>query len=111
MTTVLTQRFGPIKEVEIVRSKACAFLEFQSIESAKRAIIASLNQGAGGEGGVFVDGGDAGQIRVYIETKKERGDRPPPSGRPRGGPPVNGDGRGGAFRGRGGPRGRGAPPK
>ncbi|TEB34400.1 hypothetical protein FA13DRAFT_1729904 [Coprinellus micaceus] len=111
LTSTLTQRFGPIKEVEIVRSKACAFLEFQSIESAKRAIIASLHQGAGGEGGVFVDGGDAGPIRIYIETKKERGDRPPPSGRPRGGPPVNGDGRGGVFRGRGGPRGRGAPPK
>ncbi|KAF5310799.1 hypothetical protein D9619_008061 [Psilocybe cf. subviscida] len=108
LQTVLTHRFGPIKEVEIVRAKACAFLEFNSVESARRAIAASLNQHQGGEGGVWVDGGDAGQIRISIETKKERADRPAP--RPRGGAPVNGEARGGAqgsgFRGgRGGARG------
>ncbi|KAF6744745.1 hypothetical protein DFP72DRAFT_65596 [Ephemerocybe angulata] len=113
LTTHLTQRFGPIKDIEIVRSKACAFLEFVTLDSAKRAIIASLNQGQGGEGGVYIDcGGDIGNVRINIETKKERGERPPPSGRPRGGPPVNGDGRGGFRGGRGGPsRGRGGPPK
>jgi hypothetical protein len=82
------------------------------VDSAKRAIIASMNQSHGGEGGVFIEvGGDAAPIRIFIETKKERGDRPPPSNRGRGGPPVNTDGRGGpSFRGgrgggRGGPRG------
>ncbi|KAJ2936864.1 hypothetical protein H1R20_g230, partial [Candolleomyces eurysporus] len=111
LTTVLSQRFGAIKELEIVRSKACAFVEFQTVESAKRAIIASLSTNQGGEGGVYVDAGEGGSIRVYIETKKERGDRPPPGNRGRGGPPVNTDGgRGGPFRGRGrgGPRGGGA---
>lgn len=108
-------RFGPIKDLDIVRSKACAFLEYQSLDSAKRAIIASLNQGAGGEGGVFVET-EQGNIRIFVETKKERSDRPPTghhsgsggSGRGRGVPPSGGD-RGG-FRGRGSQRGRGAPP-
>ncbi|KAF8155753.1 hypothetical protein B0H34DRAFT_714691 [Crassisporium funariophilum] len=119
LQTTLTQRFGAIKDLEIVRAKACAFIEFVAVDSAKRAIIASLNQHQGGEGGVWLDvGGEVGQVRISVETKKERGDRP--VSRPRGGAPVvNGEGRGGAqggggggsFRGRGGPnRGRGAPP-
>ncbi|RDB30689.1 putative G3BP-like protein [Hypsizygus marmoreus] len=121
LTNVLTQRFGPVKDVEIVRSKACAFLEFTSLDAAKRAIIASLPQSAGGDGGIWVDvGGEAGTVRISVETKKERGDRP--VSRPRGGAPVvvngrdqgdGGAGRGGregGFRGRGGPgRGRGGP--
>ncbi|KDR80031.1 hypothetical protein GALMADRAFT_208255 [Galerina marginata CBS 339.88] len=115
LQTTLTQRFGPIKELEIVRAKACAFLEFASVDSARRAITASLGHGQGGEGGVWVDvGGEVGQLRLSVETKKERGERPP--SRPRGGaPPVagngHGDGRGapgGGFRGRGGRGGRGA---
>lgn len=94
-----------------MRSKACAFLEFASIDSAKRAIIASLTQNQGGEGGVWLDvGSDVGQLRISIETKKERGDRPTP--RPRV-PSVNGEARGGAggggsnFRGGRGGGGRG----
>lgn len=86
-------------------------MEFTTVEAAKRAIIASLPQGQGGEGGIWIDvGGDIGNLRISVETKKERGDRP--VSRPRGGaPPVNGEGRGGSgYRGRGGPgRGRGAP--
>ncbi|KJA23123.1 hypothetical protein HYPSUDRAFT_40269 [Hypholoma sublateritium FD-334 SS-4] len=111
----LSSRFGPIKELEIVRAKACAFLEFTTVEAARRAIIASLSQHQGGDGGVWIEvGGDVGQVRISVETKKERGERP--VSRPRGGAPqANGDGgagRGqGGFRGRGGPgRGRGAPP-
>ncbi|KAF9553948.1 hypothetical protein CPC08DRAFT_209510 [Agrocybe pediades] len=112
LSTTLTQRFGPIKDIEIVRAKACAFIEFQTVDAAKKAIIASLNQNQGGEGGVWIDvGGDVGQVRISVETKKERGDRPPT--RPRGGAPaVNGDGRGapgGGFRGRGRGAGRGGP--
>lgn len=106
---VVTSRFGPIKELEIVRSRACAFLEFEKLESAKRAITTSLPQSQGGQGGVRID--EAGNVRIYFETKKERGERP--VSRPRGGGPgqgVNGgsDGRGG-YRGggRGGSRGRG----
>lgn len=100
----LTTRFGPIKEIEIVRSKACAFLEFQTIDAARKAIIASLPVQQGGEGGIRVDIGDGQQMRISVETRKERGERP--VSRPRGGMPVNGGDRGG-FRGRGGPRGRG----
>ncbi|KAF9485079.1 hypothetical protein BDN70DRAFT_871776 [Pholiota conissans] len=115
----LTSRFGPVKEVEIVRSKACAFLEFTNVESARRAIIASLSHNQGGEGGVWVDvGGEVGQLRISVETKKERGERPVnPRGRGAA-PGQGGDGRGSqqggdggrgqnSFRGRGSGRGRG----
>ncbi|KAI1794375.1 hypothetical protein LXA43DRAFT_996823 [Ganoderma leucocontextum] len=105
---VLTSRFGPIKELEIVRNKACAFLEFHSLDAAKRAITASLPVAQGGEGGIRIEtDGGAGQARIIVETRKERGERPPPRG-----PPINGDRGRGTFRGRGGPggRGRGGPP-
>ncbi|RPD61289.1 hypothetical protein L227DRAFT_574362 [Lentinus tigrinus ALCF2SS1-6] len=107
LRTTLTARFGPIKELEIVRNKACAFLEFQHLEAAKRAIVASLPVPQGGEGGIRIEtDGGAGQARIIVETRKERGERPPPRG-----PPMNGErGRGGGFRGRGAPRGRGGPP-
>ncbi|KAI9067868.1 NTF2-like protein [Trametes sanguinea] len=108
LRTTLTARFGPIKDLEIVRNKACAFIEFQALESAKRAIIASLPHAQGGEGGIRIEtDGGAGQARITVETRKERGDRPGQ----RGGAPMNGDRGRGAFRGRGGPgRGRGGPP-
>ncbi|PSR70571.1 hypothetical protein PHLCEN_2v13542 [Hermanssonia centrifuga] len=110
LRNTLTQRFGPLKEIEIVRSKACAFLEFTQLDAARRAIIASIPVTAGGEGGIRVTDGAADTgVRITVETRKERGDRPPPRG-----PPMNGDrGRGGFRGGRGGPggaRGRGAPP-
>ncbi|KAJ7740034.1 hypothetical protein DFH07DRAFT_839695 [Mycena maculata] len=106
----LTTHFGPMKDLEIVRSKACAFFEFNNLDAARRAIAASLPQAQGGEGGVWIDcGGDVGTLRISIETRKERGDRP--VSRPRGGGPM-GEGRGGEGRGRGegfrGGRGRGA---
>ena len=102
----LTERFGPIKELDILRNKACAFLEFAQLDAARRAIIASLQVPQGGEGGIRIDGAE-GNARIYVETRKERGDRPPP----RGGPNNIDRGRGG-YRGRGGPgRGRGAPPQ
>jgi hypothetical protein len=111
LTSALTNRFGPLKDLEIVRTKACAFFEFLNIEAAKKAIIASLPIPQGGEGGIRIDvGGEMGQVRILVETRKERGDRP--VSRPRGGAPVNGEGRGG-FRGRGGRGGggnRGGPP-
>lgn len=108
----VTSRFGPVKDLEIVRSKACAFLEFERLESAKRAIVASLSPAQGGQGGVRIETESGSNVRIFIETKKERGERP--ASRPRGGGPgqgINGsgDGRGG-YRGRGsGSRGRGGP--
>ncbi|KIJ38973.1 hypothetical protein M422DRAFT_33023 [Sphaerobolus stellatus SS14] len=108
LRNVLASRFGPIKDIEIVRSKACAFLEFGTLDSARKAIIASLPQPAGGEGGIRIDVEGGGSIRVNVETRKERGDRP--QTRRQGGPGQGQDGRGGAqggFRG-GAQRGRGA---
>jgi len=109
---VVTSRFGPVKDLEIVRNKACAFLEFEKLESAKRAITASLSPPQGGQGGVRIETEGGGNVRIFIETKKERGERP--VSRPRGGGPgqgVNGGGDGrGPYRGRGpGSRGRGGP--
>lgn len=101
----LLARFGTVKDVEIVRSKACAFLEFNSLDAAKKAIIASLPTNSGGEGGLRFDNPE-GSVRIIVETRKERGERP--VSRPRGGTP-NGESRG-SFRVRGGPRGRGGPP-
>ncbi|KAJ7033653.1 hypothetical protein C8F04DRAFT_1183864 [Mycena alexandri] len=109
LTAHLNTHFGQMKDLEIVRSKACAFFEFQNLDSARRAIATSLPPSQGGEGGVWIDCGDAGLLRISIETRKERGDRP--VSRPRGGGPM-GEGRGGEGRGRGegfrGARGRGA---
>ncbi|KAK7039469.1 putative G3BP-like protein [Favolaschia claudopus] len=107
LTNHLTTHFGPLKDLEIVRSKACAFFEFQSLEAARRAITTSLPQSQGGEGGVWIETSD-GNLRISIETRKERGERP--VSRPRGGGPMGGEGRGGEGRGRGefrGGRGRG----
>ena len=107
----VTSRFGPIKDLEIVRNKACAFLEFEKLESAKRAITTSLPLGQGGQGGVRIEIGGGENVRIFIETKKERGERP--VSKSRGGGPgqgVNGGGDGrGSYRGRGPPRGRGGP--
>lgn len=104
----LTDRFGALKDLEVVRGKACAFLEFLSLDSAKRAIVASLPLAQGGEGGVRVDvGADIGQLRITVETKKERGERPPPRPRTNGPGGQTGGERGGFRGGRGGGRGRG----
>ena len=105
LRNTLTGRFGPIKDLDIVRTKACAFLEFTSVDAARRAIVASLPPAQGGEGGIRVDIGEGQNMRIMVETRKERGERP--VSRPRGGPPVNGDMRGGGGGGGGGFRGRG----
>lgn len=104
---VLTTRFGAIKELEVVRAKACAFLEFQTVESARRAIRASLPVNLGGEGGIRIgEDTDAERApRITVEMRKERADRPM-SGRP---PRTGGPEQRGSFRGRG--RGRGDAPR
>ncbi|TRM63660.1 hypothetical protein BD626DRAFT_494985 [Schizophyllum amplum] len=112
----LTTRYGKPKDTDIVRSKACAFVEFETVEAARKAIRDSATGGGMGQGtGVYIDVGGE-QIRIVIETKKERGERPPSqphsstlqAGRGRGG--FRGGDRGGSMRGRGGPP-RGGPPK
>ncbi|WWD15851.1 hypothetical protein CI109_100275 [Kwoniella shandongensis] len=69
-------RFGEVKKVEIVKSKACAFVEFVRVESARKAIIASLPASQGGEDGVKI-----GEGRLNFETRKEKDERRPKGGR------------------------------
>ncbi|KAK0494468.1 hypothetical protein EDD18DRAFT_1077040 [Armillaria luteobubalina] len=101
--------YGEIKEMDIIRGKACAFVEFTTVEAARRAITASLPVAHGGGGGVRIEAsGEIPSVRITIEIRKERGERP--ISRPRGGvlqsETRNGGGGGSGFR--GGP-GRGAP--
>ncbi|GAA5958453.1 hypothetical protein JCM21900_001475 [Sporobolomyces salmonicolor] len=121
---VLTTRFGPLKEVDIVRSKACAFIEFESLHSARRAIQASLRPSEGGEGAILFDVPTGEKARINVVERKPHSERPVP--RPRGlgnvgaqqgrgqgeGKATRGDdgargGRGGASGARGGRGGRG----
>ncbi|SJK98867.1 uncharacterized protein ARMOST_02139 [Armillaria ostoyae] len=79
--------FGMIKEIDIT---------FQSLRVHR-----------GGGGGVWVEiSGEVSSVRITVETKKERGDRP--VSRPRGGAPQGETWGGGGFRGARGRGGRGA---
>ncbi|KAJ9114914.1 hypothetical protein QFC20_001287 [Naganishia adeliensis] len=60
-----------ITKVEIVRDKACAFVEFAKVDAARRAIIASLLTAQGGGGGIKTDGGH----RIIVESRKEKSER------------------------------------
>lgn len=82
-------RFGEVAKVEIVKTKACAFVEFAKIESARKAIVASLTVQQGGDGGV-----KAGEGKLNFETRKEKDERRPKGGN-RGGVPERGGARGG----------------
>lgn len=86
----IASRFGEVAKVEIVKSKACAFVEFAKVENARRAIVASLTVQQGGEGGV-----KAGEGKLNFETRKEKDERRPKGGN-RGGPPERVGGRGAA---------------
>ncbi|GAA5838250.1 hypothetical protein JCM11251_003441 [Rhodosporidiobolus azoricus] len=120
----LTTRFGPLKEVDIVRSKACAFIEFERLNDARRAIQTSLRPVDGGEGGIHIDIGHGGQTaRINVVERKPHDQRPPAKGRaPRedgagagqtggagGGQGGRGARTGGGPAGRGGKGGRGGP--
>lgn len=86
-----------------MRTKACAFFEFTSVDAARRAITVSLPPHLGGEGGIRIgDPSDNSAPRIYVDTRKERGERPTPRGAP-----VNGERGRGGFRGRGGGASRG----
>ncbi|WVR05121.1 hypothetical protein IAU60_002133 [Kwoniella sp. DSM 27419] len=98
-------RFGEVKKVEIVKSKACAFVEFARVEFARKAIIASLPASQGGEDGVKYDGG-----RLNFETRKEKDERRPKGPGGQGQPQQPGNGpRGPAQAGEGRPRQQGQP--
>ncbi|GJJ14846.1 hypothetical protein Clacol_009114 [Clathrus columnatus] len=118
---VLSSRFGPVKDLDIVRPKACAFVEFTTLDAARKAIITSLSHNAGGEGGIKIDLEGGGYTRINVETRKERSERtalrPRPGGQgqqghgqsqsqERGGGGSGGGGSG--FRGGGSRGGRGA---
>lgn len=112
LQAALEAKFGPLKECQVIPSKACAFAEFSSVESAKKAIQMSLPVSQGGEGGVKV--GPNGWT-VIVEEKRRPNDRPQAGAASRGGArggaagggaPVTrgarGGGRGGGSGGRGG---------
>ena len=86
----VASRFGEVAKVEIVKSKACAFVEFAKVEFARKAIVASLSVPQGGEGGV-----KAGEGKINFETRKEKDERRPKAGNRNGAPEV-GSARGGA---------------
>ena len=92
-------RFGEVKSIEVLKTKACAFVEFVKVDSARRAIIASLSPSQGGEGGAKVQGGV-----LNFEVRKEKDER-----RPKAGPGGPGMGRGGGPADRGGRAGGGRP--
>ncbi|BEJ06815.1 hypothetical protein CcaverHIS641_0400840 [Cutaneotrichosporon cavernicola] len=98
----IASRFGDVSKVEIVKGKACAFVEFSKVESARKAIVASLPTHQGGEGGVV-----HGEGKLNFETRKEKDER---AKFRRGGAPETGGRGGGQTRTnseRGGTAGRG----
>ncbi|GAA6061827.1 hypothetical protein JCM10212_001133 [Sporobolomyces blumeae] len=119
---VLTTRFGPLKELDIIRSKACAFIEFVQLNDARKAIQVSLRHNEGGENGITFETPSGDKARINVVERKPHNERPP--ARPRGaaagsdGPGKQGQqgakdgqrtgggggGRGGAARNQGGSR-------
>ncbi|MBW0513091.1 hypothetical protein O181_052806 [Austropuccinia psidii MF-1] len=83
----LVKKFGPIKELDIVRNKACGFLEFERIESAKKAIQMSMPFNLGGKGGIPIVIGSEEYV-INIESKRLPGER----GRPMDAGPKRGFG-------------------
>ncbi|ODN84752.1 hypothetical protein, variant [Cryptococcus amylolentus CBS 6039] len=66
----LASKFGEVKSVEIVGQKACAFVEFAKVESARKAIQHSLPVEQGGEGGTKFPNGT-----LFFEPRKEKDER------------------------------------
>ncbi|CAO1617657.1 unnamed protein product [Parajaminaea phylloscopi] len=101
LRSTLEKSYGPLKDLQVISTRGCAFATFSNPEHAKRAISASSS------GGVVV--GDKGW-KVSIEEKRNRpqGDRAPATGPGAGGR----GGKTGGAAGRGGARGatRGAKP-
>ncbi|PLW22810.1 hypothetical protein PCASD_12161 [Puccinia coronata f. sp. avenae] len=115
----LVKKFGAIKDLDIVRNKACGFLEFERIESAKKAIQMSMPFNMGGKGGIPIVLASGEEYMINVESKRQPGERgrPVDAGPKRGfndragRPGSNNFGSSGGGRGRGGidngPRGSG----
>lgn len=68
-------KYGEIAKIDFVRIKACAFVEYKSVDSARKAIIASLKTQDGGEGGIKIPAEGGGYQRIIVESRKEKEDR------------------------------------
>lgn len=90
----LESQFGAVKSCQIMAQRNCAFVEFVSVDSAKKAIAASSDKG----GVVVTKDGFAVQIEERRKQQPERLQGPNNGSSFRGG-------RGGANTGRGGARG------
>lgn len=87
----LVEKFGALKEFDVIRSRACAFIEFEKLDGARKAIQASMRIGDGGEGGLFIVSEVGGTPDLlHVVTRKAVGDRPVSNGR-RGGGAVGGN--------------------
>ncbi|POW10454.1 hypothetical protein PSTT_06077 [Puccinia striiformis] len=71
----LVKKFGPIKELDIVRNKACGFLEFERIDSAKKAIQMSMPFNMGGKGGIPIVLSSGEEYVINVESKRQPGER------------------------------------
>ncbi|KAA1122363.1 hypothetical protein PGTUg99_037089 [Puccinia graminis f. sp. tritici] len=71
----LLKKFGPIKELDIVRNKACGFLEFERIDSAKKAIQMSMPFNMGGKGGIPIVLASGEEYVINVESKRQPGER------------------------------------
>lgn len=89
LRSTLEAQFGPLKEMQLVPTRGCAFATFSTPEAARQAITASSSQG-----GIVV--GEQGW-KVSVEEKRQK---LPGSDRPAGGAAT-----GGARGGRGGSAG------
>ena len=68
-------KYGEIIKVDFVKTKACAFVEYKSVESARKAIVASLKTQDGGEGGIRIPAEGGGYQKIIVESRKEKEDR------------------------------------
>lgn len=80
--------------------KACAFIEFEKLDHARRAIQVSMRPADGGEGAIFVTAEGGTQHRINVVERKPHDQRPVSK---RGGGAMGGADRGG-FRTAGSPR-------
>ncbi|GAA5904386.1 uncharacterized protein JCM6883_006472 [Sporobolomyces salmoneus] len=78
---VLTTRFGPLKELDIIRSKACAFVEFINLNDARKAIQVSMRHQDGGENGIMFETPSGDKARINVVERKPHNERPPPKPR------------------------------
>ncbi|GAA5940122.1 uncharacterized protein JCM15063_001713 [Sporobolomyces koalae] len=89
---VLTSRFGPLKELDIIRSKACAFVEFANLNDARKAIQVSLRHNDGGENGIMFETPSGDKARINVVERKPHNERPPPRPRNAGAAAAEGTG-------------------